>query len=443
MSKSADENASISMSSDNDDEVQTSKSEDDVPISTSDDGVLTWTSMEEEYHKYKEKMEREFVEWNKSTRYSSYDLLVYESLKFHSLTVDWSSEPWPKVVYGNSAGWGYAILSLADIDFCTHKVKRTQNIVLGGHRQVGKARFMPKNHNIVGAKRFGGAEEVLVFDCAVLEDEEYHDDYDPHDPELRLIGEGDVGRGLAWDPLREGFILSASFDDNISLWDLSALPHQQKTLPPIHVYKAGQGKVIEDVQWHCKHRDIFGFVGPDCGLVILDSRSKKTRLSFLVDQELRSLSFNPYNEWIVATGCGEGTVDIYDMRMKLRKFFTLSNHERDVIQVEWDPNHENILASASDDGKVILWDLNRIGSVESYKYLEGDDKNVHPELLFSHGGHRHWIRDISWYKNEPWVISSVAMDTTLQVWKIAESVLDRDHNDIDETTSDGSSSCSN
>ncbi|PON89983.1 Guanine nucleotide-binding protein, beta subunit [Trema orientale] len=45
------------------------------------------------------------------------------------------------------------------------------------------------------------------------------------------------------------------------------------------------------------------------------------------------------------------------------------SNERDVIQVEWDPNHEIILASASDDGKVILWDLSRIGSVES-KYLE-------------------------------------------------------------------------
>ncbi|PON57803.1 Guanine nucleotide-binding protein, beta subunit [Parasponia andersonii] len=70
------------------------------------------------------------------------------------------------------------------------------------------------------------------------------------------------------------------------------------------------------------------------------------------------------------------------------------SNERDVIQVEWDPNHEIILASASNDGKVILGDLSMIGSVES-KYLGGDNnKNVPPELLFSHGDHRHWITDI-------------------------------------------------
>ncbi|PON94413.1 WD40/YVTN repeat-like-containing domain containing protein [Trema orientale] len=54
--------------------------------------------------------------------------------------------------------------------------------------------------------------------------------------ELRLISEGDVGESLAWDPRREGYILSASLAHNISLWDLSALPRQPKTLSPVHVF---------------------------------------------------------------------------------------------------------------------------------------------------------------------------------------------------------------
>lgn len=34
-----------------------------------------------------------------------------------------------------------------------------------------------------------------------------------------------------------------------------------------------------------------------------------------------------------------------------------------MFQVEWDPNHETVLASAADDRRLMVWDLNR------YNYL--------------------------------------------------------------------------
>ncbi|GKD37539.1 WD40 repeat-containing protein MSI2-like protein, partial [Tanacetum coccineum] len=78
----------------------------------------------------------------------------------------------------------------------------------------------------------------------------------------------------------------------------------------------------------------------------------------------------------------------------------------EVFQVEWDPNHETVLASStsSADGR----------RVED-EQLEGEAEGGPPELLFSHGGHKSKLSDFSWNKNEPWVISSVAEDNALQV----------------------------
>ena len=45
-----------------------------------------------------------------------------------------------------------------------------------------------------------------------------------------------------------------------------------------------------------------------------------------------------------------------------------------------------------------------------------------PELLFSHEGHMDTVTDFSWNKHEPWVISSVADDKSLQVWKLSKSI---------------------
>ncbi|MCI25067.1 WD-40 repeat-containing protein MSI3-like, partial [Trifolium medium] len=98
----------------------------------------------------------------------------------------------------------------------------------------------------------------------------------------------------------------------------------------------------------------------------------------------------------------------------------------EVFQVEWDPNHEGLLASSSADRRLMVWDLNRIGD----EVIEGDDEGP-PELLFSHGGHKGKISDFSWNQNQPWVISSVAEDNSFHVWQMAESIYnDGDDDDI-------------
>ncbi|GFY89846.1 transducin family protein [Actinidia rufa] len=100
---------------------------------------------------------------------------------------------------------------------------------------------------------------------------------------------------------------------------------------------------------------------------------------------------------------------------------TLRGHDKEgeeKFQVEWDPNHETVLASSADDRRLMVWDLDRIGDEQ----LEGEAEDGPPELLFSHGGHKAKISDFSWNKNEPWVISSVAEDNSLQVWQMAESI---------------------
>jgi histone-binding protein RBBP4 len=51
--------------------------------------------------------------------------------------------------------------------------------------------------------------------------------------------------------------------------------------------------------------------------------------------------------------------------------------------VRWSPHHETILASASADNRVMLWDLSRIGEQQSPQ----DAEDGPPELLFIHGGH--------------------------------------------------------
>merc|ERR1712013_464861 len=80
----------------------------------------------------------------------------------------------------------------------------------------------------------------------------------------------------------------------------------------------GHTAVVEDVAWHLLHESLFGSVADDQKLMIWDTRSAVTnRPSHTVDAhtaEVNCLSFNPYSEFILATGSADKTVALWDLR---------------------------------------------------------------------------------------------------------------------------------
>lgn len=66
---------------------------------------------------------------------------------------------------------------------------------------------------------------------------------------------------------------------------------------------------MEDVAWHVLHEAVFGSVGDDHKLMIWDTRSNSSsKPNHTVDAhsaEVNCLSFNPYSEFILATGSAD------------------------------------------------------------------------------------------------------------------------------------------
>uniref|UniRef100_A0A2P2J0N7 WD-40 repeat-containing protein MSI2-like n=2 Tax=Rhizophora mucronata TaxID=61149 RepID=A0A2P2J0N7_RHIMU len=398
-----------------------------------------------------EQLDEEFAVWKKNTPFL-YDLVVSHPLEWPSLTVHWvplsAPRPHPsgpssfavhRLVLGTHTSDDFpnflmiadAVLPVGDAagdkidpksaDSVVPKVEITEKIRVDG--EVNRARCMPQNPTLVGAKTSGC--EVCVFDYMKQAEKQQRDSCDP---DLRLRGHEKEGYGLSWSPFKQGYLLSGSHDSRICLWDVSAMP-QDKVLDAMHVYEAHEG-VVGDVAWHLKNENLFGSVGDDCCLIIWDLRANQTQQSVKAhEKEVNYLSFNPYNEWVLATASSDTTVNLFDIRKLTMPLHGLSGHTEEVFQVEWDPNHETVLASSADDRRLNVWDLNRIGEEQ----LELDADDGPPELLFSHGGHKAKISDFSWNKNEPWVISSVAEDNTLQVWQMAEGIY---RDDQDMLTSD-------
>nr|CAN72267.1 hypothetical protein VITISV_017853 [Vitis vinifera] len=294
------------------------------------------------------------------------------------------------------------------------KVQIIQQINHDG--EVNRARYMPQNSFIIATKTVSA--EVYVFDYSK------HPSKPPLDgacsPDLRLRGHSTEGYGLSWSQFKQGHLLSGSDDAQICLWDINATP-KNKALEAQQIFKVHEG-VVEDVAWHLRHEYLFGSVGDDQYLLIWDLRtpsvSKPIQSVIAHQSEVNCLAFNPFNEWVVATGSTDKTVKLFDLRKINTALHTFDCHKEEVFQVGWNPKNETILASCCLGRRLMVWDLSRIDEEQTPE----DAEDGPPELLFIHGGHTSKISDFSWNPCEDWVIASVAEDNILQIWQMAENI---------------------
>ena len=223
--------------------------------------------------------------------------------------------------------------------------------------------------------------------------------------QFSLRGHQKEGYGLSWNPNLNGHLLSASDDHTICLWDINAAPRENRVLDAKTVF-TGHTAVVEDVAWHLLHESLFGSVADDQKLMIWDTRSNNTsRPSHTVDAhtaEVNCLSFNPYSEFILATGSADKvkinnfiinltfsyrillipilqTVALWDLRNLKLKLHSFESHKDEIFQVQWSPHNETILASSGTDRRLHVWDLSKIGEEQSTE----DAEDGPPELLVS------------------------------------------------------------
>jgi len=176
-------------------------------------------------------------------------------------------------------------------------------------------------------------------------------------PDLRLKGHKTEGYGLSWSPFNAGHLLSGSDDAQICLWD-TFVGKNSRAVEAMNIY-SGHGGVVEDVAWHGSHPHIFGSVGDDKMLMLWDTRRPPhDACSHKVEAhsaEVNCLAFNPFNEFILATGSADKTVALFDIRSLGSRLHTFESHTEEVFQISWSPVQETVLASCGADRRLNIW----------------------------------------------------------------------------------------
>jgi histone-binding protein RBBP4 len=70
-------------------------------------------------------------------------------------------------------------------------------------------------------------------------------------------------------------------------------------------------------------------------------------------------------EFHVLTGSADQTVALWDLRKLGSKVHGFVGHQKEVFQVQWSPFNESVFASSGVDGRVLVWDVARIGGEQT------------------------------------------------------------------------------
>lgn len=238
-------------------------------------------------------------------------------------------------------------------------------------------------------------------------------------PDVVLKGHKREGYGMAWNATEEGRLATASADERVNIYDLSADIEQLGTRPTYETMPmaqmVGHRDVVDDVSWHPQHNSVLASVSLDKELRIWDMRSgSEARQTETIHRDaVHAVHFHPTALFVLATCSADKSVRVWDMRNLSRPAAELVGHTDAVMGTKWAPFSDSVLLSYGVDRQVLCWDISKIG-----QQVEGDDEHAPPELVFKHLGHTAQVREASWapFDEDEWTVASVDDNNLMMLW---------------------------
>lgn len=171
----------------------------------------------------------------------------------------------------------------------------------------------------------------------------------------------------------------------------------------------GHSGSVEEIQWSPVQPTVFASGSSDGTVKIWDLRDKKHRPQLSIDvssSDVNVMSWCRRVDWLLATGADDGVWSVWDVRTFPNSVDTpvtppivqFAFHQQPITSVEFHPSEDSVVAVASADNTVTLWDLSVEADDEESKDTGGME-DVPPQLLFVH--YMKDVKEMHWHPQIP------------------------------------------
>lgn len=94
-------------------------------------------------------------------------------------------------------------------------------------------------------------------------------------------------------------------------------------------------------------------------------------------------------------------------------------HTAQVLDTDFNPFNDRIVASGSDDGKIGIWEIPEDYSLQEYVDEEGNPKDIKPVMMLS--GHSRKVGHLLFHPLAENILASSSLDYTVKIWDISKA----------------------
>ena len=233
--------------------------------------------------------------------------------------------------------------------FSIETTQRFGSIAWGPHKQFAKGIICGGMTD--GTIRFWDAQQMLNGADGFIAECKTHDrcvnalSFNPHPNMSHILAPGGA-------------------DNSVFIIDLTN-PAAPNAVLPATIERAGQfhNAAVRALAWNPSVAHILASAADDGTCIVWDLKNNKAFCTLQHHLRLRysDIAWNPNEGFQIITAIADDSkpfLQVWDLRKSTTApFKELQGHSKAILSIAWNTNDTNILASCSEDGKTLVWDL--------------------------------------------------------------------------------------
>lgn len=236
---------------------------------------------------------------------------------------------------------------------------------------------------------------------------------DPLEPSATLGGGGkknkanshsDAVMSLAWNKSYRQVLASGSADTSVKIWDITT----QKCSYTFNNHK----NKVQSVLFHPSEPYYLASGSYDREVHLLDCRSSSQIAAYKLPDEIECMVWDPFQSYHLYTSTESGSVTIIDVRNTSSNLHTFQAHDTTVTSLSFSPGIPGMLATASTDQTIKVWDMVNPLAPVTVAY-----KTMNVGKLFC----------MSYYSDDAYMLAAAGDKGVVAIWESDEQALIHDH----------------
>ncbi|KAH8705295.1 WD40-repeat-containing domain protein [Talaromyces proteolyticus] len=170
----------------------------------------------------------------------------------------------------------------------------------------------------------------------------------------------------------------------------------------------GHTSSIEELQWSPNEKNVFASASSDGSVKVWDVRSKSRKPAVDVkisNTDINVMSWSNQTFHLLATGDDAGQWGVWDLRhwkpsttqTRPSAVASFDFHKEPITSIEWHPSDDSVVAVASADSTITLWDL--AVELDDEESRDAGLSEIPPQLLFVH--YMDSVKELHWQAQMP------------------------------------------